>query len=83
LLDAIQDDNFYASLHQQKEEEAITSIDVNNGEELTLLKALTAADDYVAKSEENDQNNGTDNSNANDDIDDVLSLYQNKQTASF
>jgi len=69
---AIQDDNFYASFHQQKEEEIVPCHAVKDREDLTLLKALTAADDYVAETE---QITGT-GGNADNDIDDVLQQFE-------
>ena len=70
---AMQDNDFYASLHQQQEDETITCNDGKDGEDLTLLKALTAADDYVTASEQVNEDNGA---SGNEDNDDVLQQFQ-------
>ena len=60
---AIQEGDFYASLHQQQEEKKLgvqcQRVD-NDGEDLKLLNAITATDDHTAITGENDDMNSED-----------------------
>ena len=60
---AIQEGDFYASLHQQQEEKKLgvqcQRVD-NDGEDLKLLNAITTTDDHTAITGENDDMNSED-----------------------
>ena len=73
---AIQDGDFYASLHQEQEEVKLGV--EKDGEDLRLSNAITVTDDHTAITSENDDVNFEDNNQTttSSEADDILEQFQ-------